>query len=118
MAARSTVHTGFSGTLVIEVDVTTYCPGCTTGTNGPLEFMAFCQVSNAWVRSALDADAVADALCALGRIATDLAGTVQSIDVNPFVALPRGGVALDALVVLRHDGHSAGQSKLRETRDG
>jgi len=48
---------------------------------------------------ALDADAVLDALLALGRIAEDLPDVVQSIDINPFVVLPRGGFALDALVV-------------------
>jgi acetate---CoA ligase (ADP-forming) len=51
--------------------------------------------------AALDAEAVVDALVALGRIAEDLADTVQSIDINPFVVLPRGGLALDALVVPR-----------------
>ena len=48
---------------------------------------------------ALDADAAVDALVALGRIAEDLADVVQSIDMNPFVVLPRGGFALDALFV-------------------
>jgi acetyltransferase len=52
----------------------------------------------------LDTDAVIDALIALGRIAEDLADVVQSIDINPFVVLPRGGFALDALFVPRaHD---------------
>ena len=52
----------------------------------------------------LDADAAIDALVALGRIADDLANVVQSIDINPFVVLPRGGFALDALFVSRaHD---------------
>jgi acyl-CoA synthetase (NDP forming) len=49
----------------------------------------------------LDTDAVIDALLAIGRIAEDLADVVQSIDINPFVVLPRGGFALDALVVPR-----------------
>jgi acetate---CoA ligase (ADP-forming) len=49
----------------------------------------------------LDTDAVIDALVALGRIAEDLADVVQSIDINPLVVLPRGGFALDALVVPR-----------------
>jgi acetyltransferase len=49
----------------------------------------------------LDADAVVAALVALGRIADDLADVVQSIDINPFVVLPRGGFALDALFVAR-----------------
>jgi hypothetical protein len=51
--------------------------------------------------ASLDSDAVVDALVALGRIADDLADVVQSIDINPFVVLPRGGVALDALLVPR-----------------
>ena len=50
---------------------------------------------------ALDAEAVVDALVALGRIAEDLSDVVQSIDINPFVVLPRGGLALDALFVAR-----------------
>lgn len=51
--------------------------------------------------AALDSDAVVDALLALGRIADDLADLVQSIDINPFVVLPQGGLALDALFVPR-----------------
>ncbi len=54
--------------------------------------------------AALDTDAVVDALVALGRIAEDLAEMVQSIDINPFVVLPRGGVALDALFVPHRAG--------------
>ncbi len=50
-----------------------------------------------------DIDAVTGALIALGRIAEDLADVVQSIDINPFVVLPRGGFALDALFVPRAD---------------
>jgi acetyltransferase len=52
--------------------------------------------------AALDIDAVADALVALGRIAVDLGDIVQSIDINPIVALPQGqgAAALDALVVI------------------
>jgi acyl-CoA synthetase (NDP forming) len=51
--------------------------------------------------AALDAGALVDALVALGRVAEDLADVVQSIDINPFVVLPRGGLALDALFVAR-----------------
>jgi acetyltransferase len=51
--------------------------------------------------AALDADAVVDALVGLGRMAADMADIIESVDVNPFVALPQGGLALDALVVLR-----------------
>jgi acetyltransferase len=51
--------------------------------------------------AALDADAVADALVSLGRLAVDLEDVIESVDINPFLALPRGGMALDALIVLR-----------------
>ena len=50
---------------------------------------------------ALDMDAAIDALMALGRLAADLGDVIEAVDVNPFVVLPRGGMALDALVVLR-----------------
>jgi acetyltransferase len=52
---------------------------------------------------ALDLDAVTDALVALGRLAGDLEDVIESVDINPFVALPQGqgGMALDALIVLR-----------------
>jgi hypothetical protein len=46
-------------------------------------------------------DVLVDALVGLGRLASDLEAFVESIDVNPFVALPKGGCALDALIVLR-----------------
>jgi acetate---CoA ligase (ADP-forming) len=54
--------------------------------------------------AALDIDAVVKALIALGRLAVDLEDIVTSVDINPFVALPRGGLALDALVVLQQRG--------------
>jgi acetate---CoA ligase (ADP-forming) len=51
----------------------------------------------------LDIEAVVAALVGLGQLAADLADVIESIDINPFVALPhgQGGLALDALVVLR-----------------
>ena len=52
-------------------------------------------------RAALDVDALVDALVALGRLAVELEDVVQSVDINPFVALPQGGLALDALIVLQ-----------------
>ena len=50
-----------------------------------------------------DEASVLAALTALGRLAYDLGEAIESIDINPFVALPagQGAVALDALVVLR-----------------
>jgi acetyltransferase len=50
---------------------------------------------------ACDVDAVVDALVALGSLAVDLGDVLQSVDINPFLALPRGGLALDALIVLQ-----------------
>ncbi len=48
-----------------------------------------------------DGEAVVNALIGLGQLAIDLADIIESVDINPFVALPRGGMALDALIVLR-----------------
>ena len=48
---------------------------------------------------AADLDALADALARLSVFAAANAGRVASIDVNPFIALPEGGVAVDALIV-------------------
>ncbi len=49
---------------------------------------------------ALDRCAVVKALMAVSRLACDLGDRLESIDVNPFMLRRRGGVALDALVVL------------------
>ena len=48
-----------------------------------------------------DRDAVVDALVAVGRLAAAAGDVIESLDVNPFLALPRGegGMALDALAV-------------------
>jgi acyl-CoA synthetase (NDP forming) len=48
-----------------------------------------------------DREAVVRALIGLGRLAVDLADVIESVDINPFVALPNGGMALDGLIVLR-----------------
>jgi hypothetical protein len=50
-----------------------------------------------------DEASVLEALVALGRLAHDLGDSLESIDINPFMALPtgQGAIALDALVVLR-----------------
>ena len=55
-------------------------------------------------RPALDRKAAAEALIGLSRLMLDAAGRIQSIDVNPFLLRPRGGLALDALVVLADPG--------------
>jgi len=52
-----------------------------------------------------DVGAIIDALVGLGQLALDCPDVIESIDINPFAALPQGstpgGVALDALIVLR-----------------
>jgi acyl-CoA synthetase (NDP forming) len=52
-------------------------------------------------RPAADVIALAQTLVGLGRLASDLADVIEAVDINPFVVGPDGGVALDALVVLR-----------------
>jgi acetyltransferase len=49
----------------------------------------------------LDRASVIKALIAVSRLACDLGERFDSVDVNPFVLRPRGGIALDGLVVLR-----------------
>lgn len=51
-----------------------------------------------------DRDAIILALVGLGRLADELRDRIESVDVNPFAVLKdkQGGVALDALVVLRN----------------
>jgi len=55
-------------------------------------------------RPALDVKALVAALVGLSRLMLDAAGRIQSIDINPFLLRRRGGVALDALVVLADHG--------------
>jgi len=50
-----------------------------------------------------DRDAIIDALVSVGQLAADNFETIESLDINPFVAMPsgQGAFALDALVVLK-----------------
>jgi acetyltransferase len=52
-----------------------------------------------------DVGAIIDALVGLGQLAADCPEVIESVDINPFAALPQGrtpgGMALDALIVLR-----------------
>jgi hypothetical protein len=52
---------------------------------------------------AADEDALADAIARLSVYAARHADAIESIDINPFVVLPRGqgALALDALIVPR-----------------
>jgi acyl-CoA synthetase (NDP forming) len=51
-------------------------------------------------RPPLDRKAVTAALIGLSQLMRDARGRIESVDVNPFLLRQRGGLALDALVVL------------------
>lgn len=75
------------------------------------EVRAFPLLDGARGRPRCDLEALADALLALARLAMDARGTLESIDVNPFVAFARGAgpggasaLALDAVVIGRAAG--------------
>ncbi|MGH7909190.1 MAG: acetate--CoA ligase family protein [Thermodesulfobacteriota bacterium] len=48
----------------------------------------------------VDVEAVVDAAMRLSALAIDLGDHIVEIDINPLIALPRGAVAVDALIVL------------------
>src|SRR5208282_1776661 len=54
-------------------------------------------------RPRLDLARLAKALAALSRLALAYRERIESIDINPFVVLPDGATALDALVVAREE---------------
>lgn len=54
-------------------------------------------------RAAVDIAALADALVRVSQVAAANAGWLESIEINPFMALPEGGFAVDALVLAGAD---------------
>jgi acyl-CoA synthetase (NDP forming) len=46
-----------------------------------------------------DMDAIADAITALSRLATDLGDAIEALDINPLICGPGGAIAADALAV-------------------
>lgn len=52
-------------------------------------------------RPPADIDALADALSLLSVYAHAQRDTIETIDINPFLALPEGGIAVDGLIVSR-----------------
>ena len=56
-----------------------------------------------------DMDALTDAIVALGTFATHDGDSIESVDINPFVVLPKGqgAFALDALIVLKKNQSQA-----------
>ena len=50
-----------------------------------------------------DIDALANAISTLSVFAAENSDTIQTIDINPFLALPKGAVAVDALIIPSSD---------------
>jgi acyl-CoA synthetase (NDP forming) len=50
---------------------------------------------------AADLDAIADAITGLSRLACDLGGALEALDINPLICAPAGPVAVDALLIPR-----------------
>ncbi|MDB5852022.1 MAG: 6-carboxyhexanoate-CoA ligase [Herminiimonas sp.] len=61
-------------------------------------------------RPVADVGALADALARLSRFAVAMQDEIDSIDINPFTVLPngRGALALDAVIIRRHDQLATG----------
>ena len=49
----------------------------------------------------VDLDMIADTLVRLARFALEHESEVESVEINPFIALPKGGMAVDAVIVRR-----------------
>ena len=52
-------------------------------------------------RPSMDLGAIADALVALAHFAARHEADLQSVEINPFIALPQGGIAVDAVILPR-----------------
>ena len=50
-----------------------------------------------------DIEALANAISALSIFAAENSDNIQTIDINPFIALPKGAVAVDALIIPTSD---------------
>jgi hypothetical protein len=51
----------------------------------------------------VDLDALADAIAAVSRIMATQGWEVESVETHPFIALPQGGVGVDALIHVKPD---------------
>jgi acyl-CoA synthetase (NDP forming) len=65
------------------------------------EIRGFPALAGARGRKPVDLGAIARAIAALSRFAVAHQDEIEAIDINPFIALPEGGVAVDALIVMR-----------------
>ena len=65
------------------------------------EIKAFPLLQGARGAAKADLSALAKTIMKVQRLAMDLSNEIAELDINPLVALPKGAVALDALVVAR-----------------
>lgn len=65
------------------------------------EVRGYALLAGARGRPPCDLEALADALARLSQFAAANRDTIESADINPFVALPQGGCAVDAFMVPR-----------------
>ena len=49
----------------------------------------------------VDVESLAAVLVRVSELASAASDIIQSLDINPFIALPQGGKAVDALIVTR-----------------
>jgi acyl-CoA synthetase (NDP forming) len=50
-------------------------------------------------RAPVDIDAIADSLVALSDFSVRYGDVIESVDINPYIALPQGGYAVDAVII-------------------
>jgi acetate---CoA ligase (ADP-forming) len=50
---------------------------------------------------AVDVESLAAVLERVSDLASAASDTIESLDINPFIALPEGGKAVDALIITR-----------------
>jgi len=67
-------------------------------------------------KPALDGETLTRALIGVSQLIMSAQGQIQSIDINPFLLKRKGGVALDALVVLTADSKNPRASDSRADR--
>jgi succinyl-CoA synthetase beta subunit len=65
------------------------------------EIKAFPLLQGARGAPKADLNSLAKTIMKLQRLSLDLSTEISELDINPLVALPRGCVALDALIVSR-----------------
>ena len=98
------VMAGFGGVLVeVLGDVTFRVPpfGIDEARRMLTELRGYPLLAGVRGRPAVDEQALAEAIVAIGRFALDGRDQLAEVDINPLYVRPDGAVALDALVVCR-----------------